>query len=110
MREDFKITPKETAEELIDRYYQLFPLENQVITTDGELSWEYNSWEKAIKASLICVDEIRDNISNISAIQQYWIEVKKELEEMMEPRPNEALTKAAKTYKEKVNKEMEEMK
>jgi hypothetical protein len=80
------MTPKETAEELIDRYYQLFPLENQVITTDGELSWEYNSWEKAIKASLMCVDEIINSRPTITDSQveyhKYWNEVKKELEEM----------------------------
>jgi len=75
------MTPKETAEELIDRYYQLFPLENQVITTDGELSWEYNSWEKAIECTLICVDEIYINNTDESK-NDYWIEVKTELEAM----------------------------
>ena len=74
------MTPKETAEELIDRYYQLFPLENQVITTDGELSWEYNTWKKAIEASLICVDNMLDVAEKY--LCPYWNEVKKELEEM----------------------------
>lgn len=83
-KEDIKLnimTPKETAEELIDRYYQLFPLENQVITTNGELSWEYNTWKKAIEASLIAVEEIYKNNTDESK-NDYWIEVKKELEEL----------------------------
>ena len=52
------MTPKEKAKQLVDLFYQLFPLDKDVITTDGELHWEYNDWNQSKKAALIAVDEI----------------------------------------------------
>ena len=37
---------------------------------------------EAKQCALIAVDEIRDNLPLISDIQQYWIEVKKEIENL----------------------------
>jgi hypothetical protein len=81
------MTPKEKAQELVDKFYQRFPLKMNVITTRGDLSWEYDSWNEAKQCALIVVDEImkavgwekmelgvdRDN---------YFIEVKQEIENL----------------------------
>jgi hypothetical protein len=81
------MTPKEKANELVDKFYQRFPLKMNVITTRGDLSWEYDSWNEAKQCALIVVDEImkavgwekmelgvdRDN---------YWTEVKQEIENL----------------------------
>ena len=52
------MTPKEKATKLCDAFYQKLPLERYVTTTDGDLSWEYNSWQNAKECALIAVDEI----------------------------------------------------
>ena len=52
------MTPKEKAEELVDKFYQLFPLQSEVITSIGELTWEYDNWFQAKQCALIAVDEI----------------------------------------------------
>jgi hypothetical protein len=56
---------KEKAEELIDK----FTMDN---TSEGE--------RRGIKCALICVDEIRDNLPLITDVQNYWIDVKNEIE------------------------------
>ena len=48
--------PQEKAKQLVDLFYQLFPLDKDVITTDGELNWEYNDWNKSKKAALIALE------------------------------------------------------
>ena len=53
------MTPKEKANELVDSFYQLFPLDEEVNTTDGELNWEYNDWNQSKKAALIAVEQVR---------------------------------------------------
>lgn len=58
--------PKEKAIELFDKF-------------DSILFKEYNNLE-AKKCASIAVDEIRDNLPLISDIQQYWIDVKQEIE------------------------------
>ena len=81
------MTPKEKAKELVDKFYQRFPLKMNVITRKGDLSWEYDNWKEAKECALIAVDEImkavgwekmelgvdRDN---------YWEEVKQEIEKL----------------------------
>ena len=80
------MTPKEKAEELIDRFEQRFPLKSEVITTKGDLSWEYDNWEEAKQCALIAVDEIIDSlqIKNYPQADQYeyWQEVKNEIENL----------------------------
>ena len=55
--------PQEKAKGLVNKYLQVY---------DGRLPI-------AKQCALIAVDEIRDNLPLISEIQQYWIDVKKEI-------------------------------
>jgi len=57
------MTPKEKAQELIDKY-------------DSILTY------KSKQCALVAVDEVRNNLPLISDIQQYWIEVKREIEKL----------------------------
>ena len=82
------MTPKEKAQELIDAFYQHLPLEENVITSDGVLSWEYDGWENAKQCALIAVDEIinlnynlLEYYGNLSSTE-YWQEVKQEIEKL----------------------------
>jgi hypothetical protein len=54
------MTPKDKAKELVDKYYNILPLDKYVITKDEDLSWEYNDWKEAKKCALIAVDEMLD--------------------------------------------------
>lgn len=82
------MTPKEKAKELVDKFYQFFPLNKDVNTTDGELSWEYNDWSQAKQCALIAVDEIINSdwviqtIQDFNAWKNYWQEVKQEIEKL----------------------------
>jgi hypothetical protein len=85
-----KMTPKEKANELVDKFYQRLPLKMDVITIRGGLSWEYDNWEEAKQCALIMVDEliriapwgsdIDDEIEDDS--KEYYIEVKEEIEKL----------------------------
>ena len=81
------MTPKEKAKELVDSFYQLFPLDKDVNTTDGELHWEYNDWQQSKKAALIAV-ELAIEYSNGKDMNEefdkilYLIEVKHEIEKL----------------------------
>jgi hypothetical protein len=78
------MTPKEKAKELVDKFYQRFPLKMNVITTRGDLSWEYDSWNEAKQCALIAVDEIL-NIKSVDRdydLSTYWEEVKQEIEKL----------------------------
>jgi hypothetical protein len=89
------MTPKEKATQLCDAFYQKLPLERYVTTTDGDLSWEYNSWQRAKECALIAVDEMlnnagfiwggRDTETGLSArdsYRKYLQEVKQEIEKL----------------------------
>jgi hypothetical protein len=87
------MTPKEKALQLCDAFYQYLPLERYVITTDRDLSWEYDGWENAKQCALIAVDEIlkeyahaenhiEDIMGRISLYIKYWKEVKQEIEKL----------------------------
>jgi hypothetical protein len=67
------MTPKEKAEELVNRFAKL--------PEEGSLMW-YLSFEIAKKCALIAVDEILDTIKWCIGDSQveYWQEVKKEIE------------------------------
>ncbi len=77
------MTPKEKAKELVDKFYQRFPLKMDVITTRGDLSWEYDSWNEAKQCALIAVDELLLlSLWTDSAIYDYWKEVKQEIKKL----------------------------
>jgi len=77
------MTPKEKANELVDKFYQRFPLKMNVITTRGDLSWEYDSWNEAKQCALIAVDEILGQFRwRPSDGLSYWTEVKQEIENL----------------------------
>ena len=82
------MTSKEKAKELVDNFYQLFPLDKDVITTDGELHWEYNDWQQSKKAALIAVEEVRffhDSLFFVnegSLFDDYLNKVKHEIEKL----------------------------
>ena len=87
------MTPKEKAEELVDKFYQTTPNEYFVNEPIG-IKGRYKSWEQAKQCALIAVDEIIEatnmyqyGISNAlehipSKIVKhpYWQEVKQEIE------------------------------
>lgn len=78
------MTPQEKAKELVDRFEQRFPLKSEVITTKGDLSWEYDNWEEAKQCALIAVDEILEIDLPIfeedaDEFYDYWQEVKQEI-------------------------------
>jgi hypothetical protein len=78
------MTPKEKAKELLDKFYQRFPLKMDVITTRGDLSWEYDNWEEAKQCALIAVDEILNSKPYWEAEQEikYWENVKQEIKDL----------------------------
>lgn len=83
------MTPKEKAEELVDKFYQLFPLQKDVISIYGTLSWEYDNWKQAKKCALIAVNEIilsnpHSNPFNtdVYSTMDYWLQVKTEIEKL----------------------------
>ena len=54
-----------------------------VITTRGDLSWEYDSWNEAKQCALIAVDEIIQEMNSVmlpNPFKQYWSEVKQQIE------------------------------
>jgi hypothetical protein len=82
------MTAKEKAKELVDKFYQRFPLTMDVITTRGDLSWEYDSWNEAKQCALIAVDEILSNDGWSSSLKEwnifknYFEDVKQEIEKL----------------------------
>jgi hypothetical protein len=66
------MTAKEKAIELYYRYE----------TLGKDFTRGVSMKEFSKQCALIAVDEIRDNIPLISDIQQYWIQVKQEIEKL----------------------------
>ena len=89
------MTPKEKAEELVDKFYQTTPNEYFVNEPIG-IKGRYKSWEQAKQCALIAVDELikyHDDLmdvvryelpSNIVAVipYKYWDDVKQEIEKL----------------------------
>jgi len=69
------MTPKEKSKDLINSFYYSLPNNG----SETGLNSTTERYKEAIQCALICVDEIRDNVPLISPIQQYWIEVRNEL-------------------------------
>ena len=77
------MTPKEKAKELVDKFYQRFPLTMDVITTRGDLSWEYDNWKEAKECALIAVDEIIEAGKDVDEFANaYWYKVKAEIDNL----------------------------
>ena len=74
------MTPKEKAEELVDKLYQLFPLEVDIFSGLGDLSYEDNMI-KAKGCALIAVDEILLGYMGNPKVK-YWEQVKQEIEKL----------------------------
>ena len=83
------MTPKEKAKELVDKFYQTFPLTMDLITTIRDLSWEYDSWNEAKQCALIAVNEVilanpHSNPLNtdVYSTMDYWQQIKQEIEKL----------------------------
>ena len=81
------MTAKDKAKELVDNFYQLFPLEMDVTVTEGDLSWEYDGWKQSKQCALIAVDEMLDFRNGLymnegSIVHQYLMDVKQEIEKL----------------------------
>ena len=81
------MTAQEKAMELVENFYQRFPLTMDVITTKGDLSWEYDNWKEAKQCALIAVDEMLDFRNGLymnegSIVHQYLMDVKQEINKL----------------------------
>lgn len=79
------MTPEEKAKELVDSFHQLFPLNKDVNTTDGELHWEYNDWNQSKKSALIAVDEmilVLPFTDSNASLNEYAIHLKRYLDQV----------------------------
>ena len=73
------MTPKEKANELVDKFYQTTPNEAWVNEPLG-ISEEYNAWKQSKQCALIAVDEILK--TNPYKARNFWYEVKNEIEKL----------------------------
>ena len=64
------MTPKDKAQELVDKMYFV----------DDPMGNYPMCFETAKQCALIAVDEIRDNLPLITDIQNYWLQVKQEIQ------------------------------
>ena len=74
------MTSKEKAKELVDK--MLIGFVDWTYHIPMEINDNHTILSEAKKRALILVDEVRDNLPLISDIQQYWIEVKQEIEKL----------------------------
>ena len=78
------MTPKEKAEELVDKFYQTTPNEAFINEPYG-IATEYKAWEQAKQCALIAAREIVDTLyeyhyDSASGAYEFWTEVEAELE------------------------------
>jgi hypothetical protein len=82
------MTPKEKANELVDKFYQTTPNEAWVNEPLG-ISEEYKAWKQAKQCALIAVDELIESHLLLTTTHEaepstrcksYWQEVKTEIE------------------------------
>ena len=81
------MTAEQKAKDLVDNFYQLFPLEMDVTVTEGDLSWEYDGWKQSKQCALIAVDEMLDFRNGLymnegSIVHQYLMDIKQEIEKL----------------------------
>ena len=80
------MTPKEKAQELVDKFYQTTPNEYFVNEPIG-IKGRYKSWEQAKQCALIAVEEIKEAIfwhpfESPNFELEYWQDVKQEIENL----------------------------
>jgi hypothetical protein len=81
------MTPKEKANELVDKFYQTTPNEAWINEPLG-ISEEYKAWKQAKQCALIAVDEIIKALPPSSyglefvAKIDFWTNVKQEIEKL----------------------------
>ena len=73
------MTPKEKAEDLVDKFYQTTPNEAWINEPLG-ISEEYKAWKQAKQCALIAVNEILEADDCYGRL--YWEEVKQEIEKL----------------------------
>jgi hypothetical protein len=73
------MTPKEKAEDLINKFYIPLPLKSEVLTKVKKIPFEYNDWNVAKQCALIAVAEIL-KVIHTNMEDKYWQEVKQEIE------------------------------
>lgn len=87
------MTPKEKAQELVDKFYQTTPNEAWYNPPLGSSSMEYKAWKQAKECALISVEmiimtlnyDIRDldvRGSVLLDLIKYWRDVKEEIEKL----------------------------
>ena len=86
------MTPKQKADDLVDRFYQTTPNETWITEPSGEFIKTYTAWGHAKQCALIAVDEMLnvlfDDDSNelfhhgTYKLYDYYLEVEKELEKL----------------------------
>jgi hypothetical protein len=77
------MTPKEKAEQLIDKFYQTTPNEAWINEPIG-IAKEYKAYNQAKDCALIMIEEILCNSTFLLSNGElyYWREVKKEIEKI----------------------------
>ena len=82
------MTPKQKAEDLVDKFYQTTPNEYFVNEPIG-IKGRYKSWEQAKQCAIIAVDEILNSNPNYPEFKEnegtpirYWEVVKQEIENL----------------------------
>ena len=71
------MTPKERAKELVDRFINITPCNDNELSEDEMHKEQLHS---AKQCALICVDEILEECLDIK--ESYWQEVKEEIKEL----------------------------
>jgi hypothetical protein len=77
------MTPKEKAEQLIDKFYQTTPNEAWINEPIG-IAKEYKAFNQAKECALIMIEEILCNSTFLLSNGElyYWREVKQEIEKL----------------------------
>jgi hypothetical protein len=77
------MTPKEKAEQLIDKFYQTTPNEAWINEPIG-IAKEYKAYNQAKDCALIMIEEILCNSTFLLSNGElyYWREVKQEIEKL----------------------------
>ncbi len=65
------MTPKEKAQELVNKFYRIIPLDKMTIDFD-----------LAKKCALIAVDEIIDELTSRGILSGFWYEVHEEIKKL----------------------------
>lgn len=82
------MTPKEKAQELVDKFYQTTPNETWIDEPLGEFMKTYTAWGQAKQCALIAVDELikihylLTTTHDTSPSINYWKAVKQEIQNL----------------------------